>query len=107
MRNEVWGWDLSAIVHHDIDDELARDLVTRVRPSLEPFFYRRVRHSPVARSGTRRSIECDQSGVALVLCRNVSLVAFTPHPASHFLPSSDRNWAAIVKRENVRGTGSP
>ncbi|KAH9162591.1 kinase-like domain-containing protein [Lactarius sanguifluus] len=30
VRNEVWGWDISAIVHHDIDDELARDLVTRL-----------------------------------------------------------------------------
>lgn len=30
VRNEVWGWDISAIVHHDIEDELARDLVTRL-----------------------------------------------------------------------------
>lgn len=39
MRNEVWGWDLDAIVKREIDDELAQDLVIRVRHSLEPHAY--------------------------------------------------------------------
>lgn len=30
VRNEVWGWDLEAIVQRDIDDKLAQDLVIRL-----------------------------------------------------------------------------
>ncbi|KAF8256546.1 kinase-like domain-containing protein [Lactarius quietus] len=30
VRNEVWGWDIPAIVSRDIDDELAQDLVTQL-----------------------------------------------------------------------------
>ena len=32
MRNEVWGWDIPAIVQREIDDVLAQDLIIQVRP---------------------------------------------------------------------------
>lgn len=34
MKNEVWCWDIPSIVREDIEDELAQNLVTKVRVAL-------------------------------------------------------------------------
>ena len=65
MRNKVWGWDISTIVHRDVDDELAPDLIIRVRPSLQHCAYSKINYRRyqyfllVARSRTGRPIEGD------------------------------------------------